>query len=105
MIVTREEIEAAKTPAGGFTKETLAGWGIEWPPESGWKEKLMAGGVFEPYVPEPVNGEDQAWAEELCRQHGDDPERIVGQPPLPLWRSYLTYARHAKNTAAVISAL
>ena len=47
MIVTREEIEAAKTEKGGWTKETLAGWGISWPPPRGWKDKLMEG--FEPH--------------------------------------------------------
>jgi hypothetical protein len=37
---TAEEIEAARTPAGGWEKETLAGWGVPWPPPRGWKKSL-----------------------------------------------------------------
>jgi hypothetical protein len=36
-----DEIEAAKTPAGGFTKAQLAAWGVSWPPKSGWKYVLI----------------------------------------------------------------
>jgi hypothetical protein len=39
---TRDEIEAAKTPAGAWTRETLAKWGIPWPPPKGWRRKLEA---------------------------------------------------------------
>lgn len=42
MIPTADEIEAARTPAGGWTKETLAAWGVEWPPQKGWKAELLA---------------------------------------------------------------
>ncbi|MCC3275282.1 MULTISPECIES: hypothetical protein [unclassified Arthrobacter] len=37
---TREEIDAARTPSGGFTKQQLAEWGISWPPPRGWRRKL-----------------------------------------------------------------
>jgi len=37
---TVEEIEAAKTPKGGWTKKTLASWGVPWPPPKGWKNEL-----------------------------------------------------------------
>jgi hypothetical protein len=36
-----EEIEAARTPNGGWTKEQLAKWGVSWPPPKGWKRKLI----------------------------------------------------------------
>ena len=39
--ITREEIEAAKTPQGGWTRESLAAWGVPWPPPRGWKRKLL----------------------------------------------------------------
>lgn len=39
---TNEEIEAEMTPAGGFTRETLARWGVPWPPPKGWKRKLLS---------------------------------------------------------------
>ncbi|MFF0451204.1 hypothetical protein ACFYT4_33315 [Streptomyces sp. NPDC004609] len=35
-----EEIEAARTPAGGWKRDQLAAWGIPWPPPKGWKEEL-----------------------------------------------------------------
>lgn len=39
--LTREAIMAAQTPAGGWTKETLAGWGVAWPTQSGWIDRLL----------------------------------------------------------------
>ena len=35
-----EEVEAARTERGGWTKETLAAWGVPWPPPKGWKKDL-----------------------------------------------------------------
>lgn len=39
---TADEIEAAKTPNGGWTRATLAAWGVAWPPKRGWKAELIA---------------------------------------------------------------
>ena len=43
--VSREEIEACRTPAGGysFTRERLAAWGVPWPPPAGWRRALLRG--------------------------------------------------------------
>jgi len=38
--VPAKEIEAAKTPNGGWTKAQLAEWGVEWPPRKGWRARL-----------------------------------------------------------------
>jgi hypothetical protein len=38
VLPTEEEIEAAMTPAGGWTKATLASWGVPWPPPKGWRK-------------------------------------------------------------------
>ncbi|WP_445277472.1 hypothetical protein [Streptomyces sp. DSM 41033] len=35
-----EEVEAARTPAGGWKRDQLAAWGIPWPPPKGWKDEL-----------------------------------------------------------------
>lgn len=35
-----EEVQAGRSPAGGFTKKQLAAWGVPWPPPKGWKRKL-----------------------------------------------------------------
>lgn len=41
-MVSRREIEEAQTPKGGWTREQLAEWGVEWPPTKGWKKRLIA---------------------------------------------------------------
>lgn len=41
MQITEEEINAAMTPKGGFTRAQLASWGVPWPPPKGWKESLI----------------------------------------------------------------
>ncbi len=38
--VSNEEIEAKKTPAGGWKLEDLIRWGVPWPPPKGWKSRL-----------------------------------------------------------------
>ena len=40
-MVTKQEIEAARTQNGGWTREQLASWGIRWPPPAGWKDRLL----------------------------------------------------------------
>lgn len=42
-VITESEIEAGKTPLGGFTKATLNSWGVPWPPPRGWKRILLKG--------------------------------------------------------------
>jgi hypothetical protein len=42
---TEEEIEAARSPHGGWTKEQMASWGVPWPPPKGWKKRLKHDGV------------------------------------------------------------
>lgn len=44
--MTEEEIEAGKSPAGGFTKAQLAQWGVPWPPPKGWRKALITGRHF-----------------------------------------------------------
>jgi len=41
--VSREEVEAGRSPAGGFTRAQLAEWGVPWPPPSGWLRALLRG--------------------------------------------------------------
>ena len=45
-IVTDDKIEAGKSPRGGFTKATLASWGVPWPPPKGWRTALRARAVL-----------------------------------------------------------
>jgi hypothetical protein len=39
-LFTEAEIEAAMTPRGGFSKESLAELGVPWPPPKGWREAI-----------------------------------------------------------------
>lgn len=39
--LTAADIERGKSPKGGWTRETLAGWGVPWPPPKGWKDDLL----------------------------------------------------------------
>jgi hypothetical protein len=41
--VSHEEIEAGRSPAGGFTRKQLAAWGVSWPPPAGWLNALLRG--------------------------------------------------------------
>lgn len=42
-IPTDAEIEAARTPDGGWTRNQLAAWGVPWPPPKGWRARLRDG--------------------------------------------------------------
>ena len=39
--ISEDEIDNAATTNGGYTRKTLAGWGIPWPPMSGWRSVLL----------------------------------------------------------------
>jgi len=39
--LTSADIERGKSPKGGWTRETLASWGVPWPPPKGWKDALL----------------------------------------------------------------
>jgi hypothetical protein len=38
---TEGEIEAARSPNGGWKRATLAEWGVPWPPPRGWRQALI----------------------------------------------------------------
>lgn len=44
-------IDDARTPRGAWTKETLAQWGVPWPPPAGWRKQLIAGTFRIPAAP------------------------------------------------------
>ena len=41
--LSRAEVEAGRSPAGGFTRKQLAAWGVPWPPPDGWLRALLRG--------------------------------------------------------------
>ncbi len=53
MKLTAEEIEAGRSPRGGWSAATLASWGVPWPPPKGWRQRLLKD-EDEDGVPRPV---------------------------------------------------
>jgi len=45
MRLTEEEIEAGRSPRGGWTRAQLAEWGVPWPPPKGWRRRLTGRGA------------------------------------------------------------
>lgn len=45
MKVSKELLEALKSENGGYTRETIEGLGVPWPPPKGWKRRLLKGWV------------------------------------------------------------
>lgn len=48
---TKAEIDALKTPNGGYDRATLKMLGVSWPPMKGWKRALLEG--RDPNAPKP----------------------------------------------------
>ena len=46
--MTKKQIEAGRTPAGGWTRAQLSEWGVPWPPPKGWAKRLMQQGKATP---------------------------------------------------------
>jgi hypothetical protein len=47
MKLSYEDTKMLETPSGGFTAASLAVLGIEWPPQTGWRERLVGQDVPE----------------------------------------------------------
>ena len=39
--INKEWLDAHKTKSGGYTKEQMIALGIDWPPKSGWKGRII----------------------------------------------------------------
>ena len=53
--MTEEEIEAGRSPNGGWSKATLASWGVPWPPPKGWKSRLISDADRKEIIGGPVS--------------------------------------------------
>lgn len=82
--LTAEEIDAAKSPRGGWTAATLRQWGIPWPAPKGWRQALLNG--------DPIPGSYAEKAERLrdaaaaVRDAGHD-GRLDGDQSAPFWEA------------------
>lgn len=65
--MTAEEIDAKRSPRGGWTAKTLAEWGISWPPPRGWRKALLAGNT-------PIRGRSR---KRTRRTRPEDPLRLA----------------------------
>lgn len=54
---------------------------------------------FAPNRTEPLEAEVEAWARALCEASGAKPDKIIGFPPAPRWRSWTGYAVYAAQAA------
>ncbi len=108
-MVTAADIEAAKTPKGAWTRETLAAWGVPWPPPSGWKQRLIAGEAVEPapviFATDDVeiDAEVAAMARALCEVYGLAPEQLINEPKVPRWLTFVDYATKSLAAAALVA--
>lgn len=75
--VTPEDIEAAKSPNGGWSRETLAAWGVPWPPPKGWKQSLTASQGCDWCGGSPIR--DNLDGDDLCQQCCDKWVRAEGR--------------------------
>lgn len=64
--LTRAELEAGKSPRGGYTRVQLAAWGIEWPPATGWQQLLLGEDPSTAGRPEPTGFVMEARRESVC---------------------------------------
>lgn len=64
--ITKQEIMAARSPKGGWTRKTLAQWGVPWPPPGGWKASILANGI--PY--QSADGARPKGQAEIITQEG-----------------------------------
>lgn len=56
--MTMAEINAARTPQGGFSRESFIRLGVPYPPPKGWIQKLLRGTAFAPTDPQARTGGD-----------------------------------------------
>lgn len=54
-----DEVAAAQTSNGGWSRKQLAEWGIPWPPPTGWRRYLEAKWRGEEAGPLPRDEPDQ----------------------------------------------
>lgn len=87
--MTEEDIEAARSAKGGFTKQTLASWGVPWPPPKGWKEALIAG---------------KTMAEAGLRTTSLQEERLKAREPSPIRQDVSAHDLLRKVVLAVVNA-
>lgn len=76
-----EEIEAAKSPNGGWTRETLARWNVPWPPPKGWKEQIIG----KVRCGDCTHFVRDGKCDYLATPEGRDPNREFSHAPFWVW--------------------
>ena len=79
--ITEEEILAARTPAGAWKRDTLAQWGVPWPPPSGWKRQIIKYGYpWEAGIIEDGDTERYTEAQLQRMMDASSPHLVSGEP-------------------------
>jgi hypothetical protein len=50
----------------------------------------------------PIDAAVEGWARALCVAYGAKPDKLIGFPPTPAWRSWVGYAEFAIKAAAAL---
>ncbi|TDO37888.1 hypothetical protein [Paractinoplanes brasiliensis] len=79
-------VEASRARRGGWTRETLAEWGVPWPPPAGWREQLRRNWENRMARLAVTAGERALRAEKRAARRGSDPlsaagPALLGTPP------------------------
>ena len=53
---------------------------------------------------EPVTEIEEQWARAHCQAFGSSPDKVIGKPARPRWRSWISYARLSIQAAATVGA-
>lgn len=69
--VSPEAVMAAQTPAGGWTRATLAAWGVPWPPPRGWRKRLTQGADDSARTVTPLQLEILLWYHARANDYRD----------------------------------
>lgn len=70
--LTDEQILAGRSRKGGWTRATLARWGVPWPPPKGWRKALIAGAPIPEHQPKEQRLGKPNWSG-TCENCGASP--------------------------------
>lgn len=105
MILTKQEIEAGRSKKGGWTRKTLESWGVSWPPQKGWKARLLGKKVK--HHPKNKKAENSKPSKYMRNPHYETspvtfyPDRIKQKHSAEI-KSDLDWLNYLKRTGATI---
>ncbi|BCK53190.1 hypothetical protein NWFMUON74_09620 [Nocardia wallacei] len=95
--VSMEEIEGARSPAGGWSRAQLAEWGVPWPPPPGWKKSLAADSGPGSVVTQPTTPTDSGAGTRASVVEIYTDGACSGNPGPGGWGSVLRWGGHIRE--------